>query len=107
MMNMYQARAGSPEEFLQALYAVSRELQIGGTMASPQRGGSQSGSSQGGSSPTGSHTSSQFSNSPIRKRGIWSSLAPWKFNKDEDSDTSGTVNHTEDVLFPASHLYEM
>lgn len=105
MMNMYQARGGSPEEFLQALYAVSRELQIGGSMTSPLGGGSQSGSSQGGSSPTGSHTSSQFSNSPIRKRGFWSSLAPWKLNKDEDSDTSGTIKRTIHLLLKKSFLF--
>lgn len=98
MMNMYQARSGSPEEFLQALYAVSRDLQISGSAAasnSPRgggaAGGSQSGSSLGGSSPTGSHNSSQSSTSPLHamKRGLWSSLSPWRTNKDEDSDTSG------------------
>ena len=92
MMNMYQARGGSPEEFLQALYAVSRELQIGTIGSLRGGGGSQSGSSQGGSSPTGSHNSSQSSSSPVRKRaGLWASLAPWRMNKDEDSDTSGSA----------------
>ena len=90
MMNMYQARGGSPEEFLQALYAVSRELQIGGAGGNLSQRGSQSGSSHG-SSPSGSHNSSQSSLSPARKRGLWAlaSLAPWRSSKDEDSDTSG------------------
>lgn len=99
MVNMYQARSGSPEEFVQALYAVSRELQISETNAaagSPRcgtgAGGSRSGSSQGGSSPTGSHNSSQSSSSPLHamKKGLWASLSPWR-TKDEDSDTSGSA----------------
>ena len=89
---MYQARGGSPEEFLQALYAVSRELQVGagGSMLAPSARGSQSGSSHG-SSPNGSHNSSQSSFSPTHKRGLWAlaSLAPWRGNKDDDSDASG------------------
>ena len=106
MMNMYQARSGSPEEFLQALYAVSRDLQISGSAAasnSPRgggAGGSQSGSSLGGSSPTGSHNSSQSSStSPLHamRKGLWSSLSPWRVNKDEDSDTSGK-NFVRDIF---------
>lgn len=96
MTYMYQERSGSPEEFIQALYAVSRELTINGTGngGSPRigtdAGGSQSGGSQGGSSPTGSHNSSQSSTSPLHsmKKGLWASLSPWRA-KDEDSDTSG------------------
>lgn len=98
---MYQARSGSPEEFVQALYAVSRELQICGqaTDRSPrcENGacGSQ-GSSHKGSSPQGSQNSSQDSSqhscSPLHatKKGLWASLSPWA-NKDEDSDTSGKL----------------
>lgn len=93
MTFMYQERSGSPEEFIQALYAVSRELNINGeNNGSPRTGaGSQSGGSQGGSSPTGSHNSSQ-SSSPLHsmKRGLWASLSPWRA-KDEDSDTSGKI----------------
>lgn len=103
MMNMYQGRSGSPEEFLQALYAVSRDLQISGSAAasnSPRGGGSQSGSSLGGSSPTGSHNSSQSSTSPLHamRKGLWSSLSPWRVNKDEDSDTSGKNVTNNNIL---------
>lgn len=98
MVNMYQARSGSPEEFLQALYAVSRELQISGTTgnSSPRCAngacGSQSGSSKCGSSPSGSQNSSQNSSSPLHatKKSIWASLSPWR-TKEEDSDTSGNL----------------
>lgn len=98
---MYQARSGSPEEFLQALYAVSRDLQISANIHATERSprcvngacGSQ-GSSQKGSSPQGSQDSSQDSsqNSSLHatKKGLWASLSPWK-NKDEDSDTSGEL----------------
>lgn len=34
MVNMYQHRGGTPDEFVQALYAVNRELKINGA-ASP------------------------------------------------------------------------
>ncbi len=99
-----QARGGSPEEFLQALYAVSRELHISGPAGAASPAGSQlsgrsresgGSSSHGGSSPCGSHNSSQDSGMGghgANKRRLWAlnSLAPWRATKhDDDSDTSG------------------
>lgn len=107
MVTMYQGRSGSPEEFCQALYAVSRELQVSETAvnSSPHCSngacGSQSGSSKCGNSPSGSQNSSQSSSSPLHsvKKSLWESLSPWR-TKHEDSDTSGKKINCFPFHFP-------
>lgn len=86
-MNLYGSRGGTPEEFMQALYAVSRDLNLNaGLSGSFSDVGSSSQSSTGskgsGSRDSGSRHSRGSGN---RFGGIWG-YRPWgQVNNDSDS----------------------
>lgn len=73
MVNLYQTRGGTPEEFVQSLYEVSRTIRM--QIAS---GRSESGSPGGSSS--GASTSRKW---------LWK-FSPTKWREKDDSDTSAT-----------------
>nr|CAD7203918.1 unnamed protein product [Timema douglasi] len=80
MVNLYGNRGGTPEEFTQALYAVSRDLRI--NMSGLGGSHSKRSSSAGDGSPVSSHESG----SKTAKRASW-----WTrrlFTRDSDSDSS-------------------
>nr|CAD7449303.1 unnamed protein product [Timema bartmani] len=80
MVNLYGNRGGTPEEFTQALYAVSRDLRI--NMSGLGGVHSKRSSSAGDGSPVSSHESG----SKTAKRASW-----WTrrlFTRDSDSDSS-------------------
>ena len=92
MMNMYNGRGGTPEEFIQALYAVSRALRVesSGLSGSNSEGSSsRSGDSRGSGSQA---SSSQGSAGKTNKRlSLWG-FRPWgRVHNDSDS---GNITYT-------------
>jgi len=91
MMALYQERGGTPEEFVQALYAVSRDVNLagdgstgsGGTPNSSSSGVSGSAGSQGSKNQSGAGDLSAFS-----KRFSFFGLNTWKKRDDSDSGTA-------------------
>ena len=86
MMNMYNSRGGTPEEFIQALYAVSRDLRLkdAGFSGSNSEGDSnRSNGSQGsGSQASSSQGSAEKRPKHSMLRGYW----PWgRVKHDTDS----------------------
>jgi len=88
MMNLYQNRGGTPEEFVQALYSVSRDMNMGSSSASNKSG--TPGSTSSGISGSGSQRSqrSQDSAQQITKRFSFFGLTPWRNDEDSDSGTA-------------------
>jgi hypothetical protein len=81
MVNMYQHRGGTPDEFVQALYAVNRELKI-----------------NGGVSPTSSRKSRSSNCSSGR-----GSMTNNKYQHLSDSDTSGNSSAT--IYIHSNHFF--
>ncbi|XP_046990060.1 uncharacterized protein LOC124595385 [Schistocerca americana] len=82
MMNMYNGRGGTPEEFVQALYAVSRDLRINGGNTGSE--GSGSNRSSGSKNSDGHASSSQDSGGGVKRR-LWN-FRPFAKALDSDSD---------------------
>eukprot|EP00092_Neocalanus_flemingeri_P026631 GFUD01028866.1.p1 GENE.GFUD01028866.1~~GFUD01028866.1.p1 ORF type:complete len:967 (+),score=196.03 GFUD01028866.1:59-2959(+) len=92
MMNLYQERGGTAEEFVQALYSVSRDNNLGSSGCGSNKGGTD-GSTSSGVSGSGSQNS--FSNNSqgsgannMTKRFSFFGLNPWRNNTDSDSGTA-------------------
>lgn len=86
MMNLYQNRGGTPEEFVQALYSVSRDMSVGTSGGGSTKSQDTPGSTSSGVSGSGS----QSSTNGLPKRLSFFGLNPWRSNP-EDSD-SGTAD---------------
>merc|ERR1719239_181584 len=100
-MKQYQERGGTPEDFMQSLYSVSRDLNISncynGSAVLPGSPGSASSSGVSGSGSQNSHNSQggqagQARAANITRKFSLFNLRPWR----EDSD-SGTADHNQDV----------
>lgn len=90
IMNTYGARGGTPEEFMQALYAVSRDLNLSAGMSASLSDVANSSQSSTGSKGSGSRDSGsrQSRGSGNRFGGIWG-YRPWgQVNPDSDSDST-------------------
>jgi len=90
MMNLYQERGGTPDEFVQALYAVSRDNNLGSSGRGSNKSGtpgSSSGVSGSGSQNSDSHNSQGSRTNNITKRFSFFGLNPWR-NEDSDSGTA-------------------
>lgn len=114
MMKMYQERGGTPEDFVQRLYTVSRTMNVEAALGTA--GHSTPGSaSSSGVSGSGSQRSQE---NDFNRRFSLFNLNPWTRNTDstdgpglesqirarnEDSD-SGTADHHHD-LTPSSHAH--
>jgi len=92
MMNLYQERGGTPEEFVQALYSVSRDNNLGssgcGSNKSGTPGSTSSGISGSGSQNSNSHNSQGSGTNHVAKRFSFFGLTPWRNNEDSDSGTA-------------------
>lgn len=97
-MNLYGSRGGTPEEFMQALYAVSRDLNISCGMNLSDVGSSShssNGSKGSGSRDSGSRHSRGSGN---RFGGIWG-YRPWAaVNNDSDSGMLASVHSSMTVF---------
>ncbi|KAJ9591244.1 hypothetical protein L9F63_002209, partial [Diploptera punctata] len=79
MMNMYNGRGGTPEEFIQALYAVSRDLRLNhaGFSGSNSEGRGSSGRSDGSQGSGSQASSSQGSaGKAVKRLSLWG-YRPW------------------------------
>jgi len=92
MMNLYQQRGGTPEEFVQALYAVSRDNSLGssgcGTNNTGTPNSSSSGVSGSGSQNSLSNKSQEVGTNNLSKRFSFFNLNPWRNAEDSDSGTA-------------------
>eukprot|EP00090_Calanus_glacialis_P008679 TRINITY_DN17039_c0_g1_i1.p1 TRINITY_DN17039_c0_g1~~TRINITY_DN17039_c0_g1_i1.p1 ORF type:complete len:960 (-),score=170.98 TRINITY_DN17039_c0_g1_i1:174-3053(-) len=92
MMNLYQERGGTPEEFVQALYSVSRDNNLGssgcGTNNTGTPNSSSSGISGSGSQNSYSNNSQASGANNMAKRFSFFGLNPWRNNEDSDSGTA-------------------
>ena len=93
MMNLYQNRGGTPEEFVQALYSVSRDMNLGSSSASHHSG--TPGSTSSGISGSGSQRSQGSAGAGglvgaqhLAKRFSFFGLTPWRNEEDSDSGTA-------------------
>ena len=90
MMNLYQERGGTPDEFVQALYAVSRDNNLGSSGCGTNTGtpnSSSSGVSGSGSQNSFSNNSQGSAANNMTKRFSFFNLNPWR-NNDSDSGTA-------------------
>jgi len=90
MMNLYQERGGTPDEFVQALYAVSRDNNLGSSGCGTNTGtpnSSSSGVSGSGSQNSFSNNSQGSAANNMTKRFSFFNLHPWR-NNDSDSGTA-------------------
>lgn len=85
MMNLYNNRGGTPEEFTQALYAVSRDLRLGKGSATGSNSDRSRSSRSGGSASDSKASSSQGSGGNSRSL-LWG-FRPWGKRKIEDDDS--------------------
>jgi len=83
MMNLYQNRGGTPEEFVQALYSVSRDMKMGSSGH-----GSNKDVTPGSTSSGISGSGSQSSTNGLPKRLSFFGLNPWRNAEDSDSGTA-------------------
>lgn len=90
MMNVYQQRGGTPEEFVEALYSVSRDLRMTDGASGQPEGGSAHSSSSGvsGSGSQQSRGSGAMGAPAINKRFSFFGLNPWRNHEDSDSGTA-------------------
>ncbi|KAK7794660.1 hypothetical protein R5R35_003778 [Gryllus longicercus] len=87
MMNLYNSRGGTPEEFTQALYAVSRDLRLGRGNASGSNSDRSRSSRSGGSASDSKASSSQGSGGNSRSL-LWG-FRPWgRANNEENENDS-------------------
>ena len=98
MMNRYEARGGSPEEFVNKLWAMSRNLNVEAALASgvaaSQTTTPGSNTSTSGVSGSGSQKSQGLNpglDSHLRRLSLFN-LNPWKGGREDGSD-SGTADH--------------
>ncbi|XP_013792671.1 uncharacterized protein LOC106476569 [Limulus polyphemus] len=83
MVNLYQSRGGTPEEFVQALYQVSRQLNIQGADES-------SGKSSPGSASSSGQSSTRRRWNPFS----FSTPTKWRSKTQGDSDASTSATET-------------
>jgi len=90
MMNLYQERGGTPDEFVQALYAVSRDNNLGSSGCGTHTGtpnSSSSGISGSGSQNSFSNNSQGSRANKMTNRFSFFNLNPWR-NEGSDSGTA-------------------
>ena len=101
MMNRYEARGGSPEEFVNKLWAMSRNLNVEAALANsgaslaatPGSNTSTSGVSGSGSQNSqGLQPGADNSHLSITRKLSLFNLNPWKSGREDGSD-SGTADH--------------
>merc|ERR1719481_1845671 len=100
LMNMYQQRGGKPEEFVQALYAVSRDFNMSSSGCGSNKSGGTPQSTTSGVSGSGSQQSLASQESGIANiHRRLSFLNPWRNN---DSDSGTADMHPPPDMTPSS-----
>ena len=99
MINLYEQRNGTPEEFMQALHETGRDIELGLRPEDSPASSSRSGMRESPSpSASGSNASGGFS--PVNRSYFpgWGLLTPWKRReRDEDEESNGENFHCRGV----------